>query len=94
MGQLHSVGNQLLTLVSNMFTKLNLTDMEVCYRVFRREVLRKIEIVEERFDFEPEITAKVARLGCRIYDVGISYSGRTYAEGKRIGLKDGIRAIW
>ena len=90
----HSVGNRLLTLLSNMLTDLNLTDMEVCYKVFRRESLRKITVEEDRFGFEPEITAKVARLGCRIYEVGISYSGRTYAEGKKIGWRDGVRAVW
>jgi glycosyltransferase involved in cell wall biosynthesis len=90
----HSVGNRMLTLLSNMLTDLNLTDMEVCYKVFRREVLRKITVEEDRFGFEPEITAKVARLGCRIYEVGISYSGRTYAEGKKIGWRDGVRAVW
>jgi glycosyltransferase involved in cell wall biosynthesis len=90
----HSVGNRLLTLLSNMLTNLNLTDMEVCYKVFRREVLERIAIEEDRFGFEPEITAKVARLGCRIYEVGISYSGRTYDEGKKIGVRDGIRAVW
>jgi glycosyltransferase involved in cell wall biosynthesis len=90
----HSVGNRLLTLLSNMLTDLNLTDMEVCYKVFRREVLRKITIEEDRFGFEPEITAKVARLGCRIYEVGITYSGRTYAEGKKIGWRDGVHAVW
>jgi glycosyltransferase involved in cell wall biosynthesis len=90
----HSVGNGFLTLVSNMFTDLNLTDMETCYKVFRREILQQIEIEEDRFGFEPEITAKVARLGCRIYEVGIAYAGRTYEEGKKIGWKDGVRAIW
>jgi len=90
----HSVGNGFLTLLSNMFTDLNLTDMETCYKAFRREVIQSIEIEEERFGFEPEVTAKVARLGCRIYEVGISYSGRTYAEGKKIGYRDGFRAIW
>ncbi len=90
----HSLGNRFLTLLSNMFTNLNLTDMEVCYKVFRREVLRQIELEEDRFGFEPEITAKVARAGCRIYEVGISYSGRTYDEGKKIGWRDGVRAIW
>ena len=77
-----------------MFTDLNLTDMEVCYKVFRREILQKIQLEENRFGFEPEITAKVARLKCPIYEVGISYSGRTYEEGKKIGWKDGVRAIW
>jgi len=90
----HSLGNRFLTLISNMFTNLNLTDMEVCYKIFRREVLQNINLEEERFGFEPEITAKVARLGCRIYEVGISYYGRTYNEGKKIGWKDGIRALW
>jgi glycosyltransferase involved in cell wall biosynthesis len=90
----HYVGNRLLTTLSNMLTNINLTDMEVCYKVFRREVLQKIQIEEDRFGFEPEITAKVARLGCRIYEVGISYSGRTYGEGKKIGWRDGIRAVW
>lgn len=90
----HALGNKLLTTLSNMFTNLNLTDMEVCYKVFRREVLEQIRIEEDRFGFEPEITAKVARLGVRIYEVGISYSGRTYEEGKKIGWKDGLRAVW
>jgi glycosyltransferase involved in cell wall biosynthesis len=90
----HSVANRLLTLLSNMLTDLNLTDMEVCYKAFRREVLRGIAIEEDRFGFEPEITAKVARLGCRIYEVGVSYAGRTYAEGKKIGWRDGLRAVW
>jgi glycosyltransferase involved in cell wall biosynthesis len=90
----HSVGNGFLTLLSNMLTDLNLTDMETCYKVFRRELLQSITIEEDRFGFEPEITAKVARLKCRIYEVGISYYGRTYAEGKKIGYKDGFRAIW
>jgi glycosyltransferase involved in cell wall biosynthesis len=90
----HSVGNRFLTLLSNMFTNLNLTDMETCYKVFRREVLRKITIEENRFGFEPEITAKLAKLGVPIYEVGISYYGRTYAEGKKIGWRDGFRAIW
>jgi len=91
----HMVGNRFLTLLSNMFTNLNLTDMETCYKVFRREVLAKITIQENRFGFEPEITAKMARLPeCRIYEVGISYYGRTYAEGKKIGWRDGFRAIY
>jgi glycosyltransferase involved in cell wall biosynthesis len=90
----HSVGNRILTLASNLFTNLNLTDMEVCYKAFRREVLAKIQIEEDRFGFEPEITAKVARLGCRVYEVGISYAGRTYGEGKKIGWRDGFRAMW
>jgi glycosyltransferase involved in cell wall biosynthesis len=90
----HSVGNKLLTLVSNVFTDLNLTDMETCYKMFRRNVIQSIEIEEDRFGFEPEITAKVARGGWRVYEVGISYSGRTYAEGKKIGWRDGFRAIY
>jgi glycosyltransferase involved in cell wall biosynthesis len=88
----HSVGNKLLTLASNTFTNLNLTDMETCYKVFRREVIQQIQLRENRFGFEPEVTAKVARGGWRIYEVGISYSGRTYAEGKKIGIKDGFHA--
>lgn len=90
----HMMGNKLLTLLSNMMTNLNLTDMEVCYKVFRREVLQKIAIREDRFGFEVEITAKVARQRCRIYEVPISYHGRTYEEGKKIGWRDGVRAIW
>ena len=90
----HYKGNQFLTLLSNMFTNLNLTDMETCYKVFRIDILKKIKIQENRFGFEPEITAKIAQLGCRIYEVGISYSGRTYDEGKKISWKDGLRAIW
>ena len=90
----HSLTNKALTLFSNILTDLNLTDMEVCYKVFRREVLQQITIEENRFGFEPEITAKVAKLGCRIFEVGISYSGRTYSEGKKIGFRDGLRAIW
>ena len=91
----HMVGNRVLTLLSNMGTNLNLTDMETCYKVFRREVLQKIKIEENRFGFEPEITAKVAKLkDCRIYEVGISYYGRTYAEGKKIGWRDGFRALY
>jgi len=90
----HYLGNRMLTLFSNALTNLNLTDMEVCYKVFRRDVLQRIRIEEDRFGFEPEITAKVARLGCRIYEVGISYSGRTYSEGKKVGWRDGVRAIW
>ncbi len=90
----HSVGNKFLTLLSNMFTNLNLTDMESCYKVFRHDVLRQIAIKENRFGFEPEITAKVAKLKCRIFEVGVSYSGRTYEQGKKIGWKDGVQAIW
>ena len=90
----HSVGNRFLTLMSNMFTNLNLTDMETCYKLFKREVIQKITIQENRFGFEPEITAKVAKQGCRIYEVGISYAGRTYQEGKKIKAKDGLRAVW
>ncbi|MBU3624558.1 glycosyltransferase family 2 protein [Polynucleobacter sp. AP-Latsch-80-C2] len=90
----HRVGNGFLTLLSNMFTNLNLTDMETCYKVFRREIIQSIRIEENRFGFEPEITAKVAKLHCRIYEVGISYYGRTYDEGKKIGWRDGVRAIY
>ena len=90
----HMVGNRLLTLLSNMTTNLNLTDMETCYKLFRTDVLRRIRIEEDRFGFEPEVTAKVARLGVRIYEVGIGYAGRTYEEGKKIGWKDGVRALW
>lgn len=90
----HYVVNRGLTLLSNILTNLNLTDMEIGYKVFRREVLQKIAIEEDRFGFEPEITAKLARLQCRIYEVGVSYSGRTYAEGKKIGWRDGVRAVW
>jgi len=89
----HSVGNTVLTLLSNMFTNLNITDMETCYKAFRREIIQSIRIEEDRFGFEPEITAKVARLGVRIFEVGISYYGRTYAEGKKIGWKDGLSAL-
>jgi len=89
----HYVGNRLLTLLSNAVTNLNLTDMETCYKLFRADVLRRIELREDRFGFEPEITAKVARLGVRIYEVGISYSGRTYEEGKKIHWRDGIEAL-
>jgi len=90
----HSVGNNLLTTFSNMATGVNLTDMETCYKTFRREIIQKISIEENRFGFEPEITAKVARLNVRIYEVAISYYGRTYAEGKKIGWRDGFRALW
>jgi glycosyltransferase involved in cell wall biosynthesis len=90
----HRLGNGFLTMMSNMFTNLDLTDMETCYKVFRREIIQGIEIKENRFGFEPEITAKVARTGCRIYEVGISYYGRSYEEGKKIGWRDGVRAIW
>ena len=90
----HCVGNRFLTLLSNCLTNLNLTDMETCYKVFRREIIQSVDIQEDRFGFEPEITAKIACMGCRIYEVGISYSGRTYEEGKKIGWKDGLRAIW
>ena len=90
----HSVGNKFLTLLSNMLTDINLSDIETCYKVFRREVLTGLALKEDRFGFEPEVTAKVARLKCRIYEVGISYSGRTYAEGKKITWKDGVRTLW
>jgi glycosyltransferase involved in cell wall biosynthesis len=90
----HSLGNRVLTLLSNMFTNLNLTDMETCYKAFRREVIQSLVLTEDRFGFEPEVTARLAALRCRIYEVGISYSGRTYEEGKKIGWRDGLRAIW
>jgi glycosyltransferase involved in cell wall biosynthesis len=90
----HSVGNGLLTLVSNAVTNLNLTDMETCYKAFRREVIQNISLEEDRFGFEPEVTVKISRRNLRIYEIGISYSGRTYAEGKKIGWKDGVRALW
>ena len=91
----HSLGNQFLTLISNMFTDLNLTDMETCYKVFKREIIQSVEIEENRFGFEPEITAKLARKKeLRIFEVGISYYGRTYDEGKKIGWRDGVRAIY
>jgi glycosyltransferase involved in cell wall biosynthesis len=90
----HSVGNKILTLISNMITNLNMTDMETCYKVFRREVIQAIPIEEDRFGFEPEITVKIAKRGLRVYEVGISYWGRTYEEGKKIGWKDGFRALW
>ena len=90
----HRLGNSFLTLLSNMFTNLDLTDMETCYKLFRREIIQGISIEENRFGFEPEITAKVAKLNCRIYEVGISYYGRTYDEGKKIGWRDGVRAIY
>jgi glycosyltransferase involved in cell wall biosynthesis len=91
----HSVGNKALTLLSNAFTNLNLTDMETCYKVFRRPIIQAITVEENRFGFEPEITGKIAAIrGCRIYEVGISYSGRTYEQGKKIGWRDGVRAAW
>ena len=90
----HSLGNRGLTLLSNMLTDLNLTDMETCYKVFRREIIQAIPIEEDRFGFEPEITAKVAKKGCRIYEVGISYHGRTYNEGKKTTWRDGLSAVW
>jgi len=90
----HSIGNGMLTFLSNMLTNLNLTDMETCYKAFKREIIQSITIEENRFGFEPEITAKIAKLKCRIYEVGISYYGRTYQEGKKIGWKDGFRAIY
>lgn len=89
----HRVGNGVLTTLSNMLTNLNLTDMETCYKAFRREIIQSIEIEENRFGFEPEITAKIAKMHCRIYEVGISYYGRTYEEGKKIGWKDGVSAL-
>ena len=90
----HSVGNKLLTLLSNSLTNINLSDMETCYKAFRREVIQAIPIEENRFGFEPEITVKIAKRRLRIYEVGISYWGRTYEEGKKIGWKDGVRALW
>lgn len=90
----HSVGNQLLTLISNMLTNLNLTDMETGFKVFRRDVIQSIKLEQNRFGFEPEVTVKIARMKVRIYEVGISYYGRTYEEGKKIGWKDGIKALW
>jgi glycosyltransferase involved in cell wall biosynthesis len=90
----HSVANKILTFISNMLSNLNLTDMESCYKVLTRDVLERIHIEEDRFGFEPEIVAKVARLRCRVFEVGVSYAGRTYAEGKKITWKDGIRALW
>ncbi|MDD2604371.1 MAG: glycosyltransferase family 2 protein [Desulfobacterales bacterium] len=90
----HYVGNRILTLLSNVFTNLNLTDMETCYKVFRTEVIRSIRIRQNRFGIEPELTAKVARLKCRVYEVGISYYGRSYEEGKKIGWRDGVKALY
>ena len=90
----HSVGNQVLTLISNMFTNLNLTDMETGFKVFRRDMIQSIKLEQNRFGFEPEITVKISRMKLRIYEVGISYSGRTYEEGKKIGWRDGIKALW
>lgn len=91
----HSIGNKFLTSLSNMFTNLNLTDMETCYKLFRREIIQSVQLQEKRFGFEPEVTARIARIpGIRIYEVGISYYGRTYAEGKKINWKDGFRAIY
>jgi glycosyltransferase involved in cell wall biosynthesis len=90
----HSLGNHFLTMLSNMMTNLNLTDMETCYKVFKTEILQSIPLRSDRFGFEPEITAKIAKLGCRIYEVPISYRGRSYAEGKKIGWKDGVQALW
>ncbi len=90
----HMVGNRFLTLLSNMLTNINLTDMETCYKAFRREIIQQVDIQEPRFGFEPEITAKVSRMRVRIYEIGISYYGRTYEEGKKIGWRDGVRAIW
>jgi len=89
----HMVGNKFLTLISNMFTNLNLTDLETCYKVFRKDVLDRISLQEDGFGFDPEITAKIAKLKCRIYEIGISYSGRTYSQGKKIGWVDGVRVL-
>jgi hypothetical protein len=91
----HSIGNKFLTFLSNMFTNLNLTDMETCYKVFRREIIQGVTLKEKRFGFEPEVTARISRIpNIRIYEVGISYYGRTYEEGKKIGWRDGFRAIY
>ena len=91
----HSIGNRFLTFISNMFTNLNLTDMETCYKLFKRETIQSLELKEKRFGFEPEVTAKISRIkGIRIYEVGISYYGRSYEEGKKIGWRDGFRAIY
>ncbi len=91
----HSIGNQFLTFLSNMFTNLNLTDMETCYKLFRTDIIKSLQLKEKRFGFEPEVTSKVAKIkNIRIYEVGISYYGRTYEEGKKIGWKDGVRAIY
>lgn len=90
----HMVGNRFLTLLSNMFTNLNLTDLETCYKVFRAEVIKNLDLREDRFGFEPEVTAKLAKARCRIYEVGISYNGRTYSEGKKVNWKDGFHAIY
>lgn len=90
----HALGNRFLTLLSNILTNLNLTDMECCYKVFRSDVIKQLHLEENRFGIEPEITAKISQLGCRIYEVGVCYAGRTYAEGKKIGWRDGFRAIW
>ena len=90
----HSFGNKILTLLSNMATNLNVTDMETCFKMFRREIIQEINIEEDRFGFEPEITAKIAKIGVRIYEIPISYHGRTHREGKKIGWRDGVRAIW
>ena len=90
----HMVGNRFLTLLSNMFTNLNLTDVETCYKAFRAEVIKKLDLRENRFGFEPEVTAKLAKANCRIYEVGISYNGRTYSEGKKVNWKDGFHAIY
>jgi glycosyltransferase involved in cell wall biosynthesis len=90
----HMVGNRFLTLLSNMFTNLNLTDLETCYKVFRADVIKNLDLRESRFGFEPEVTAKLAKARCRIYEVGISYNGRTYSEGKKVNWKDGFQAIY
>ncbi len=90
----HTLGNRALTLASNMATNLNLSDMETCYKAFRREIIQQIDIEEDRFGFEPEVTAKIAAMRCRVYEVGISYHGRTYDDGKKIGWRDGIRAVF
>ena len=90
----HSVGNKMLTLLSNMFSDLNLTDMETCYKAMARDVVRRLDLKSQRFGIEPEITCKVARMRARVYEIPISYNGRTYAEGKKIGFKDAVQAVW
>jgi glycosyltransferase involved in cell wall biosynthesis len=90
----HMIGNRFLTLLSNMFTNLNLTDLETCYKAFRASIVKNLDLREDRFGFEPEVTAKLARAKCRVYEVGISYSGRTYKEGKKVNWKDGVRTIY
>jgi glycosyltransferase involved in cell wall biosynthesis len=90
----HMIGNKFLTLLSNMLTNINLSDVETCYKVFKKEILEQVNIQENRFGFEPEITAKISKLNCRIYEIGISYYGRTYSQGKKIGWRDGVQTLW